>query len=246
MIKPFLVALQFLTCLPVSLKTQPSEAQIGQSVLYYPFVGFMIGLCLVVLNALLGTVDPLVSAALLVTSWVLLTGGLHLDGLADSADAWVGGMGNREKTLAIMKDPNCGPIGVIALLLVLLLKFVALHSLILANEWIVMLLACILARALIPLLFLTTPYARDQGLGLPFAVHQPHQLSIMISVAIPVFMLLCIEGIYFWILIAVILTFLFLRHLMMQRLAGMTGDTAGALIEITETVVLLFAIFILL
>jgi len=245
MIKPFLVALQFLTCLPVSMKTQPSEKQIGYSLLYYPVVGLIIGLFLIALNWLFSHVAPLITAALLVTGWILLTGALHLDGLADSADAWIGGMGDRGRTLEIMKDPSCGPIGVVALILILLLKFVALYSLISVNEWIVILLACTLARTLMLLLFLTTPYARNQGLGLPFTVHQPRQLSIFILVAIPLFVLLCIDGTYYWILIAVILTFVLLRHLMMRRLAGMTGDTAGALIEISETVVLLSAVLIL-
>lgn len=65
-------------------------------------------------------------AALLLVFWVLATGALHLDGLADSADAWVGGLGDRERTLAIMKDPCCGPAAVVALVVVLLVKFAAL------------------------------------------------------------------------------------------------------------------------
>ena len=245
MIKPFLVALQFLTCLPVSLKTQPSEKQVGYSLLYYPVVGLIIGLFLIALNWLFSHVAPLVTAALLVTSWVLLTGALHLDGLADSADAWIGGMGDRGRTLEIMKDPSCGPIGVVALILILLLKFVALYSLISVNEGIVILLACTLARTLMLLLFLTTPYVRSHGLGSPFVTHQPRRLSIFIITTIPLLILLFTDDIYYWILIAASLTFALLRYMMMRRLDGTTGDTAGALIEITETVVLLSTVLIL-
>jgi adenosylcobinamide-GDP ribazoletransferase len=54
-------------------------------------------------------------AALLLAVWVLLTGGLHLDGLADTADAWIGGQGDRDRTLAIMKDPRSGPIAIVAI-----------------------------------------------------------------------------------------------------------------------------------
>ncbi len=245
MIKPFLVALQFLTCLPVYLKTQPNEKEIGHSLLYYPLVGLIIGLFLIALGWLFNHTPPLVTAALLITSWVLLTGALHLDGLADSADAWIGGMGDREKTLAIMKDPSCGPTGVVTLILILLLKFVALYSLIIVNEWIAILLASTLARTLIPLLFLTTPYVRSHGLGSPIATHQPRRLSIFIITTIPLLILLFTDSIYSWILIAAILTFVLLRHLMMRRLDGTTGDTAGALIEITETVALLSTVLIL-
>jgi len=62
-----------------------------------------------------------------------------MDGLADSADAWIGGMGDRNRTLAIMKDPNCGPAGVIVIVLIILLKFVALYTLVITNEWITLL-----------------------------------------------------------------------------------------------------------
>ena len=64
---------------------------------------------------------------------IALTGGLHLDGLADSADAWVGGFGDRARTLEIMKDPRSGPAGVTAIVSLLLLKCAALASLSVEN-----------------------------------------------------------------------------------------------------------------
>src|SRR5690606_7619903 len=69
------------------------------------------------------------TAVLLVMLWAGITGALHLDGLADSADAWLGGQGNRERTLTIMKDPACGPAGVVVLVLVLLGKVAAVATL---------------------------------------------------------------------------------------------------------------------
>lgn len=244
MIKPFLVAVQFLTRLPVPLSTPAAEKTIGYSLLFYPLVGLMIGALLTILGWLLRDAPPLVVAALLLTGWVVLTGGLHLDGLADSADAWVGGMGDTEKTLTIMKDPNCGPAGVMAILLVLLLKFVTLHSLFIAQSWIALLFALILARTLIPLLFLTTPYVRRHGLGTPLATHQPRKLNIFVVTVTPLLLLLITGFHYFWLVLISILIFLILRFLMMQRIHGTTGDTAGALIEITETGVLLAAVLL--
>jgi adenosylcobinamide-GDP ribazoletransferase len=127
-------------------------------------------------------------------------------------------------------------------MLVILLKFVALHSLFIAQEWIALLCATILARTLIPLLFLTTPYVRSHGLGTSLATHQPRKLNMLVVAATPL-LLLQITGIaYFWLLVTTILTFLVLRFMMMQRIHGMTGDTAGALIEMTETSVLLAAV----
>ncbi len=70
----------------------------------------------------------LLSSVILVL-WIWLTGGLHLDGLADTADAWVGGFGDKARTLEIMKDPSCGPIGVLSLVIVCILKWSALYVL---------------------------------------------------------------------------------------------------------------------
>ena len=114
---PWWVALQFLTRLPVRLAGMPSPQQIGRSLLWYPLVGLLIGLLLFALQQLLGGLSLMLQAALLLAVWVGVSGGLHLDGLADSADAWVGGFGDRARTLEIMKDPRSGPIAVVVLVL---------------------------------------------------------------------------------------------------------------------------------
>jgi len=238
MIKPFLIAIQFLTRLPVWLTAQPSEKDLGYSLLFYPLVGLIIGFILIGLGWLLNSTPPLVTAALLVTSWILLTGGLHLDGLADSADALIGGMSDRIKTLAIMKDPNCGPTGVVAIVLIIQLKIVALYTLVIAGEWIPLLLAITLARTLLPLLFLTTPYVRDNGLGSSLAANQPRRWSIFIIAAVFLLMFLLTDTRYLLLALTAIITFLLLRNMMFHRIGGTTGDTAGALVEITETTVL--------
>lgn len=237
----FLVALQFLTRLPIRLAAPPDERTIGFSLVFYPWVGVILGALLLGLTGLLNGAPPLIAAALLLTTWVLLTGGLHLDGLADSADAWVGGMGNRERTLAIMKDPNCGPAGVVSIVLILLLKFAALYTLFDTGGGIAILLAATLGRTLLPLLFLTTPYVRANGLGSPLANHLPRQACWFSIAAVPALMLLLPDTRYWALLPVVLMTFLFLRHLMRQRIGGTTGDTAGALVEIGETAALLAA-----
>jgi adenosylcobinamide-GDP ribazoletransferase len=242
MIQPFLIALQFLTQLPVQLGVQPCEKDIGRSLLYYPLVGLMIGALLVTLGWSLNNAPTLITAALLVTAWIMITGGLHLDGLADSADAWIGGMGDREKTLAIMKDPACGPAGVVAILLIILLKFTALHSLLMTDEWTALFLATIIGRTLLPVLLLTTPYVRLNGLGFILSTYQPKRMSI-IGVAITTALILLATRLYgLWLLIAAITLFLILRHMMLRRIGGTTGDTAGALVEVVETTVLLIAV----
>lgn len=87
---PFWIALQFLSSLPVRLPGMPSPEQMGRSLLYYPAVGGVFGVLLWGLNTLLDGSPLLLHTALLLSAWVLLSGALHLDGLADSADAWLG------------------------------------------------------------------------------------------------------------------------------------------------------------
>jgi len=245
MMQPFLIALQFLTRIPVRLEAVPDNKTIGYSVVCYPLVGLIVGVFLGGFAWLLSDAPPLVAAALLVTLWVFVTGGLHLDGLADSADAWVGGMGNRDKTLAIMKDPNCGPAGVTSIVLVLSLKLAALHALLSVDDWIAMMLAAVLARTLLPLLFLTTPYVREGGLGSVLAGNLPRRACFFSIAAVPLCMLLLPDVRYFALLPVALAVFLALRNQMMKRIGGTTGDTAGALVEIAETAAVLTAAVIM-
>lgn len=240
-IRPFLVALQFLTALPVRSDTPPSADFAGRSLVYYPVVGLLIGALLAVLGEVLDASTALPGAALLLAMWVLLTGALHLDGLADSADAWVGGFGDRDRTLAIMKDPCCGPVAVVVLVVVLLLKFTALVQLLYADPREALVLAPVAGRAAVVYLFLTTPYVRVHGLGSVLTKHLPRRACAVAVAATLAMALLVIGTAAIWPLLAAAAMFLILRRLMLRRLQGTSGDTAGALIELTETVVLLTA-----
>ena len=234
---PWWIALQFLTRLPVILAGMPRPEQIGRSLLFYPLVGLLIGLLLLAVQHLLGDSALLLQAALLLSLWVGISGGLHLDGLADSADAWVGGFGDKQRTLAIMKDPRSGPIAVVVLVLLLLLKFAALVALLESGSGLLLVLVPWLARCLLPLLFLTTPYVRAGGLGQALAEHLPRRQLPWVLAANAVAMLLCGWPALLALLVAGGV-FIWLRSLMRKRLDGTTGDTAGALLEIAECAVL--------
>lgn len=236
---PFWIALQFLSSLPVRLPGMPTPEQMGRSLLFYPAIGVLFGLLLWGLNASLSGSPLFLHAALLLSAWVLLSGGLHLDGLADSADAWLGGFGDRERTLEIMKDPRSGPIAVVTLVLVLLLKFCALLALIESGQGMLLLLAPLIGRAALLGLFLSTPYVRAGGLGQALADHLPRrsaQVVLLLSVGACA-LLAGVAGLYA--LLAAMLAFVGLRHLMLRRLGGTTGDTAGAMLELIELAVLL-------
>ena len=240
-LRPFFIALQFLTRLPVPAAHDVNDRHIGYSVLFYPLVGLIIGAVLATLHWLLIGTPVLLTAALLLVTWILITGGLHLDGLADSADAWAGGLRNRERTLAIMKDPCCGPMGVVALVALLIVKFAALESLVSTGNWIALLIAPVLARTALPALFVTTPYVRANGLGTPIVAHLPRHGAIavvgVVLLAIPLFAGL--NGL--WMAVSGIIVFATLRMMMIKRIGGTTGDTAGALVELLETTLLVVA-----
>jgi len=235
---PFWIALQFLSSLPIRLPGMPEPREMGRSLLCYPLVGLLFGSVLYALDWALAGAPLLLHGALLLTAWVLLSGGLHLDGLADSADAWLGGFGDRERTLLIMKDPRSGPIAVVTLVLVLLLKFCALLALIEQQQTVALLLAPLIGRSALLGLFLTTPYVRAGGLGQALADHLPRRVGWYVLLASALFCgaLAGFKGA--GAVLLAVLGFCWLRQLMMRRLGGTTGDTAGALLELLEVLVL--------
>ncbi len=236
--QPFLIALQFLTSLPVRLSGMPAPQAVGRSLLHYPLVGLLLGLILWLGSlAIEGAALPL-QAALVLAAWVALTGALHLDGLADSADAWLGGFGDRARTLAIMKDPRSGPVAVVVLVLLLLLKFAALWVLLGADERMALLLAPLLGRGALLGLFLTTPYVRPGGLGQALAEHLPRASVRIVLLAV---MIVCLAlGTSGWLTLMVSLAIgVLARQAMSRRIGGTTGDTAGALLELVECSVLI-------
>ncbi len=239
MIRPLLIALQFLTRFPLRLTGPLKEEDLGRSLLFYPLIGLLMGGLLVACAWLLREVVPLLAGALILTGWVTLTGALHLDGLADTVDAWAGGQGDPDRTLAIMKDPRSGPLGVTALILVLVLKFASLVAILEAGAASLLVLPPVLGRIALPLLFLTTPYVRPGGLGAVLARALPVKAGmgmVLVSYAlVPI-----IAGAAGWLALAVaLMTFISLRQIMNHRIQGTTGDTAGALVEITEVAVLI-------
>ncbi|TWI02849.1 cobalamin-5'-phosphate synthase [Luteimonas cucumeris] len=241
MIDGLLAAIGFLTRIPVPSRVFAVEGVQARSLAWYPLVGALLGAALCALAWAVQDWPPMLAAATVLVAWVAVTGALHLDGLADSADAWVGGLGGgnheeiRQRTLAIMKDPRSGPIGVVALVLLLLLKFAALASLS-ALPWWILLLAPVLARAALVAAFLCTPYVRSNGLGsgLVSASRVACTIALLATLALCV-----VAGTSGVVAVAVtVVVFWLWRRACLRRLGGITGDTCGALTELVEVAVL--------
>ncbi|MEN8169503.1 MAG: adenosylcobinamide-GDP ribazoletransferase [Pseudomonadota bacterium] len=238
--QPFWLALQFLTRLPTPHLVEVRAEAVGRSLLFYPLIGLIIGALMFSLSLLAINLPPMLLAVLMLGLWLFLSGALHIDGVADMADAWVGGQGDRERTLVIMKDPYCGPMGVSAVVVVLLLKFTALIELLHTGP-LLLLLAPVLGRSFAVLLMLTTPYCRDAGLASDMVRYLPRRAAWTVLAVVTGITLLWLKLMAIWLLAISLFIFLIYRRALMQRLQGFTGDAAGALIEIIEVVILLVA-----
>lgn len=256
----FWYAIAFLTRIPainLSNALKSNNKKISQGSLYfYPVIGLIIGLLISAVYFIcawqitnskplpLAGFDSasLVIAGLMLLTWSLITGGLHLDGLADAADAWVGGYGDKQRTLDIMKDPTVGPMGAMLVVLVLLLKFSALVVLVDKFEgfYLIGLLLAVpmLARfSILPLLYFT-PYVREKGLGSNLKQSINPILFICVTTFCMLLTVVFVQQKTIFILILTAAILLWARNIMMQRIGGTTGDTAGALIEVQEALLL--------
>lgn len=238
MFRPLLAAIALLTRIPMPTLNPLTPHEWGKSVLFYPVVGLLIGCLLTTIAQLPLSLSEDLRAALILMVWVWITGGLHLDGLADTADAWVGGMGDRKKTLTIMKDIHTGSAAVTTLIVHLILKYAALKTLLPTMELWTLILPPVIARGSLLLLFLTTPYVNAQGMGKSAADHVPKKTgsTLLIFIALAVLFLPSWVGVK--LILLGLSVFFFLRHHMLNRLGGTTGDSAGAQCELLESVLL--------
>lgn len=234
--KAFALAVRFLTVLPwPGAPETPGPADFAKAVARFPFVGLVVGVLLVLIDGALGLFFPLpVRSVGVVAALALLSGGLHLDGLADWADG-MGGGDSPESRLRIMKDSSCGPMGAAAISLVLLVKYTALISLPGPGRWQALLVAPVLARATMAVLLAFLPYARPGGgTGAAFAqTVSPGEGYAAVGWALALCVVLGGLGGLIAALGAAALT-AGLRHLLRVKLGGGTGDAYGAGGELGE------------
>ena len=235
--------MQFLTRIPLATRTLFDHKDYANSLAWYPVIGLVLG-GLVWLSgvALAGLSSTSLTAALVLAVWVLLTGALHLDGVADCADAWVGGFGDREKTFQILKDPRSGPIAVVVLVLVLLIKWAALEVLLGSEHWWIIWLIPLLARGAMPYIFWRLDYVSSSGLGSAFVEGLSRQrilISLLFVVVIAMLSLTAQLEILVLFVVVSLLIYLWWKRASYQKLGGFNGDCAGALVEFLELGLLL-------
>lgn len=240
MLQDLKVAALFLTSLPVRVTGQVSMRDLAQAVYAFPIVGAAVGLSggLVFLLASLLGLPTMPAALLAITAMILATGGLHEDGLADTADG-LGAGEDREKALAIMRDSRIGSFGALALMLALLARLMALAPIfdpVLALK--VLVAAGMVSRAVMGLVMLLQPSAKATGLAAETGRPEAARVAIGGGLALIVAVLL-LRQLGLVATGAAVAVALLVAWWLGRRLGGCTGDTLGAVQQVAEITFLL-------
>jgi adenosylcobinamide-GDP ribazoletransferase len=234
------IAFGLLTILPIGLPEDWQPGDSGRAGIWYPLVGLVIGgLSWLAWRLFSPYFPPLVTGVLTLLVWVALTGALHLDGLADCCDGLFAST-TPQRRLEIMKDPRLGTFGALGLLLAMLLKAAALSSLT-ASAGLGIVLAATLGRwCLLPAGRL--PLARPGGMGADFASGL-RRGAIFAAAILPLGLVILLSWQGVFAALAGLLAAAAVLWLAKTRIGGVTGDVFGAVVEATETAVLLVFAF---
>jgi adenosylcobinamide-GDP ribazoletransferase len=238
LMEELLVAFQFLTRLPISRIAYHHDS-LARSAKFFPVVGLLIGLGASALQHILAPHLNRDLAALLVLIFlVLITGGLHEDALADTADAFGGGW-NREQVLTILRDSRIGSFGALALVLSVLARFLLLSILPLNRFTALVVSAHVLCRwTTLPLSYFLRPAREsDDGQGARIA-QRISSASLLIGSLLSFAVVLYLMRREFWIpVLAAIVITAFSGLYYFRRIGGVTGDCFGATNQLTEIAV---------
>jgi adenosylcobinamide-GDP ribazoletransferase len=225
-----------LTTLPFGMPEHWRPGDSGRAAIWYPLVGIVVGgLIWLSWRGLMLYFQPLIVGVLTLVVWVVLTGGLHLDGLADCCDGLLVSA-TPERRLEIMKDPHLGTFGGVGLLLVLLSKAAALSSLTPSSGLCIVLATTISRWFILPASLL--PLAHPGGMGADFASGlRRSAISITAILPLGLAFLLGAQGIYA--VSVALFAAIAVLGLAIIRINGVSGDVFGMLVEVTETSVLL-------
>ena len=243
MIASFLSAISFLTRLPVPAWIHSDPAALRSAPVWFPAVGLLLGSIYVVIAFLtIGHLPSTVVAALILITDALLTGALHLDGLADMTDGFGGGR-TTDDVLRIMRDHAIGSYGGVALVILMLLKFACLSELLKNTSGFAVLLAApAFSRWSVLWLSRLAPYARPDGSGaVPRSVTRMH-LAVATTYCAIVACLHPLQLFAAWLMVTAIT--LVTMRVSKRRIGGITGDVLGANVVVAEGVQFVIALII--
>ncbi|HEY8600392.1 MAG TPA: adenosylcobinamide-GDP ribazoletransferase [Thermomicrobiales bacterium] len=236
-----LIALGFLTALPVPRRTV-TPTTLGRSLIFFPFVGLLVGFLLYGLDLVLAWVLPDgVRAACLLMVLIALTRGLHLDGLMDCCDGLFGGF-TPERRLEIMRDSRVGAFGVLGAVVFLVMRYSGIAALDGGWRLVGLVLPPLLGRWAMAAAIVAYPYGRTEGMGADFKrAATPWQAGLATMAAAAL-------GVTLWwpwgavALLPAALVLILAARFILGRVGGMTGDCYGAINELVEVSLLLIVV----
>jgi adenosylcobinamide-GDP ribazoletransferase len=252
--KSFLLALQFLTIVPVKVRGDVSEKDMVRSLSGFVFVGLVQGFVLLAAALLLERLFPMdLVTALVLLVYVLSSGGFHLDAIADTFDA-LACKGSREQRLEIMRDGSSGAIGITAIVFMLTLKYLAMRSVLAPGEFLglyaLFVMPVVSKWTNLFLMYKSVP-AREEGLGAMLVNGLKggglawSTIWMLLIMVVPLFALGHGGQRYFTLvitsLVAVVAVSIFQKAFFTRMFGGLTGDTLGAAGEASEVAFLLTA-----
>lgn len=241
LLKRFILMLQFLTTIPVPFRLNVKDEDFGKGLVFAPLIGLILGGILAAFYLALSYVFPIsINVVLIMILYIVLTGGLHLDGLGDTFDGLFSNR-SKERILEIMKDSRVGTNAVIAIVCVIVLDIVVLVNINSAYLPQVLLLMPPAGRIASLMGAGISNYVRKEGgLGKSFIDFcGVKEVVIGIVVSLIIFSLCGLNGIY--IFITSVITAFLLVKLLSRKLNGVTGDILGAVCELNQSVFLIAA-----
>jgi adenosylcobinamide-GDP ribazoletransferase len=245
------LAIRFLTIYPIASfpfsnnsnqdEEEDLEENFANSMAFFPLVGMLIGVLLVILRRIFYylPVSPLIGDTLVLIVWIWLSGGLHLDGFADSVDGFLGGH-NKEEVLNIMKDSCTGAKGVVALISLLLLKFVLLVEIpLFLKDSVLFFIPTIGRWSMVIAAFLGKPARLKNSMGKLFMDYVGWREVIFASLTMAVIGILLFELYFLPLLIIAMGIVLLILKYCQKKIGGISGDVLGAINEIMEVFILL-------
>ncbi|MCC3670423.1 MULTISPECIES: adenosylcobinamide-GDP ribazoletransferase [Terrisporobacter] len=253
--KRFIGLLQFMTRIPIKADIGFDE-EFHKSIVYFPLVGFVIGLISFFIGSLaIRIFDPFITSILIVAGEVILTGGLHIDGLGDTFDAIYSNR-DKDRMLEIMKDSRLGTNSLLAILFLVLIKIGLLNSAINSNLMYLIIFMPMISRLGVIIMLYKTVTPRKVGMGNIFIGKATLGMfitaivyTIVIIVAISKFIFLSTDFniiiLLLSIVVVMIFDYLFKNHIY-KKIDGVTGDILGCTIELGELIFLLFSYIVIL
>lgn len=233
MFRSFVLMIQFLTRLPININIEFDKETISKGTLFFPFIGMIIGSIASLIYYLSSFINVDISSLLSVLAMVALTGGLHIDGLSDTADGFFSSR-TREKVLEIMKDSRVGTFGVIVIVFDLLLKYVLIKNLNSEIAIIAIVLSCGLGRVASSMLLTFGKSARENGLGNMFMNNDTKLYFVSGTLIFSIIGLVIGKFMFIAALVSVLIFAYTLMKYSYKIIGGLTGDVCGAACELCE------------